>query len=99
LARALIFLTALAVGRANAASSINSNNRYSHGAGGGQRAVGRCRRLGKVTVDRIDARCLDCAEPLTVRMRDGQLMETSPETVVGHSNTPLARAAENWPYT
>jgi hypothetical protein len=32
-------------------------------------------------------------------MRDGQLFEASPETVVGVSNTPLARAAENWPRT
>jgi hypothetical protein len=48
---------------------------------------------------RIEARCLDCAEPLTVRMRDGQLLEASPDAVVGHSNVPLSRAAENWPYT
>jgi Alkylmercury lyase len=48
---------------------------------------------------RIDARCLDCAEPLTVRMRDGELLEASPETIVGHSNVPLPRFAQNWPRT
>jgi hypothetical protein len=32
-------------------------------------------------------------------MRDGQLLDATPETLVGHSNVPLARAAENWPYT
>lgn len=48
---------------------------------------------------RIDARCLDCTEPLMVRMRDGELLEASPDTVVGHSNVPLPRFAENWPRT
>jgi hypothetical protein len=47
----------------------------------------------------ITARCMDCAEPLAVRMRDGVLLEASPETIVGHSNVPLARAAEDWPRT
>jgi Alkylmercury lyase len=37
---------------------------------------------------RIDARCLDCAEPITVRMRDGELLEVTPETAVGHANHP-----------
>jgi len=37
---------------------------------------------------RIDARCLDCAEPITVRMRDGELLEITPETAVGHANHP-----------
>jgi hypothetical protein len=32
-------------------------------------------------------------------MRDGQLLEAAPDSIVGHSNVPLARAAENWPYT
>jgi hypothetical protein len=37
---------------------------------------------------RIDARCLDCGEPLTVRMRDGELLEITPVTAVGHANHP-----------
>jgi hypothetical protein len=47
----------------------------------------------------IDACCLDCTEPLTVRMRDGEVLEVTPPTAVGHSNVPLPRFALNWPHT
>jgi len=47
----------------------------------------------------IDARCLDCAERIMVRMRDGALVEVSPDTVVGHSNVSLPDFARNWPHT
>lgn len=39
---------------------------------------------------RIDTRCLDCGEPILVRMRDQQILEVSPETTVGHVNIPFA---------
>ena len=45
---------------------------------------------------RIDARCLDCGEPLAVRMRDGVLLEALPATIVGHRNQPPERAIEDW---
>jgi hypothetical protein len=32
-------------------------------------------------------------------MRDGHLLEATPDSIVGHSNVPLARAAENWLHT
>jgi hypothetical protein len=35
---------------------------------------------------RIDAACLDCGDPATVEMRDGQLTRVDPPTVVGHLN-------------
>jgi len=84
----------------------NLPTQYTIAVDGQQRWYGQC-GLESLAVSwlfpgqdvQIDARCLDCAEPLTVRMRDGQLIEASPETVVGVSNTPLARAAENWPRT
>ena len=40
---------------------------------------------------RIDTRCLDCGEPITVRMRDGDILEVSPSSAVGHANIPFAR--------
>ena len=48
---------------------------------------------------RIDARCPDCAEPLLVRMRDGRVLESAPETIVGHINVPPFQPIQDWPYT
>ncbi len=44
---------------------------------------------------RIDARCLDCGEPIIVRMRDEQILEIDPPTAVCHSNVPLPKFAEH----
>jgi len=41
---------------------------------------------------RIDTRCLDCGEPILVRMRGEDILEVNPTTIVGHMNTPLAKA-------
>ena len=41
---------------------------------------------------RIDASCLDCGHPITIRMRDEELLEVTPPTAVGHMNIPFARA-------
>ncbi len=43
---------------------------------------------------RIDSRCLDCGEPLRIRMRDEALLEVNPPTIVGHVNVPFARRGE-----
>lgn len=42
---------------------------------------------------RIDCPCLDCNEPITIRMRDGQVLFANPHTVVGHTNFPFTTAA------
>jgi len=39
----------------------------------------------------IDCPCLDCNEPMRVRMRDGEILEASPPTIVGHVNVPFSR--------
>jgi len=39
---------------------------------------------------RIDTRCLDCGQPIVVRMRDGAILEVNPTTTVGHMNIRLA---------
>ncbi len=41
---------------------------------------------------RIDTRCLDCGEPIVVRMRDEEILEVNPSTTVGHMNIPFAKA-------
>ena len=41
---------------------------------------------------RIDTRCLDCGQPILVRMRDEDILEVSPPTTVGHINIPFAKA-------
>ena len=40
---------------------------------------------------RIDTRCLDCGQPILVRMRDEDILEVSPPTTVGHINITFAR--------
>jgi len=40
---------------------------------------------------RIDTRCLDCGEPILVRMRDEEILEVNPATTVGHVNIPSQR--------
>ena len=40
---------------------------------------------------RIETNCLDCGQPILVRMRDEQILEVNPSTTVGHMNIPLAR--------
>ncbi len=39
---------------------------------------------------RIDTRCLDCGQPIVVRMRDDDILEVNPTTTVGHMNIPFA---------
>ena len=35
---------------------------------------------------RVDAPCLDCGEPMTIEMRDGELTRVDPPGIVGHLN-------------
>ena len=41
---------------------------------------------------RIDTHCLDCGQPILVRMRDEEILEVDPATTVGHVNIPFAKA-------
>ncbi len=48
---------------------------------------------------RIDALCLDCAEPMVVRLRDEEILEVDPPTLVGHANIPLPKwGGETWAF-
>ncbi len=40
---------------------------------------------------RIDTHCLDCGEPILIRMRDEEILELDPPTIVGHMNVPLSK--------
>ena len=40
---------------------------------------------------RIETRCLDCGEPILVRMRDKEILEINPATTVGHVNIGFAK--------
>ena len=40
----------------------------------------------------INTRCLDCGQPISIRMRDEEILEVNPPTTVGHMNTPFAKA-------
>jgi hypothetical protein len=36
---------------------------------------------------------------MTVRMRDGRVLEAAPETIVAHVNVPPFAPIEDWPFT
>jgi hypothetical protein len=40
---------------------------------------------------RIDTRCLDCGQPITIRTKDEEILEIEPATTVGHVNIPFTR--------
>ena len=41
---------------------------------------------------RIDTSCLDCGQPISIRMRDEEILEVNPPTTVGHVNIQFAKA-------
>jgi hypothetical protein len=47
---------------------------------------------------RIDAPCLDCGQPLTVEMQDGELRRIEPPGVVGHLNQPWVISKARLPF-
>jgi hypothetical protein len=46
---------------------------------------------------RVDSRCPDCGEPVTLRMRDGKLLELIPGSTVAHINIPVAQWRGQYP--
>jgi hypothetical protein len=40
----------------------------------------------------IDTSCLDCGQPIHIRMRDEEILEVNPPTTVAHMNIQLAKA-------
>ena len=47
---------------------------------------------------RIDAPCLDCAAPIRVEIRDGQVLHTEPQGLAGYVAVPFWRWLENIAY-
>ena len=43
---------------------------------------------------RIEAACLDCGEPIVVRMRDEEILEVDPPEAVGHTVTSFMKRTE-----
>ena len=39
----------------------------------------------------IDTRCLDCGQPIHVRMRGEDILEVNPTATVGHMNIPFSK--------
>lgn len=46
---------------------------------------------------RIDATCLDCLEPISLRIQDGEVIEAVPPTLVGHQNALSTKEGAKWP--
>jgi alkylmercury lyase-like protein len=38
----------------------------------------------------VDSRCLDCGEPIRLRMQDEDILEIDPQTAVGYMPSPFA---------
>jgi hypothetical protein len=46
----------------------------------------------------IDAPCLDCGSPVHVEMRDGVVVKTNPQGVMGYVAVPFAKWLQRLPY-
>ena len=42
---------------------------------------------------RLDIICLASGTPITIRMKDEEILEVTPDTVVGHLNVPFSKIA------
>ncbi|MBI5115763.1 hypothetical protein HZA56_04775 [Candidatus Poribacteria bacterium] len=38
---------------------------------------------------RIDAPCLDCGEPISVELKDGEILKADPDGIIGHVSVPF----------
>ena len=47
---------------------------------------------------RLDAPCLDCGEPISVVMRDEEVLSVEPETMVGYAYSEIGGPPENRPW-
>jgi hypothetical protein len=45
----------------------------------------------------VDSRCLDCGEPIRLRMKDEEILEVTPDTTVGYMTSPFSRARTGSP--
>jgi hypothetical protein len=43
---------------------------------------------------RIEANCLDCGEPIAIRMKDDELLDANGEAIVGHITFPVSKWRE-----
>ena len=43
---------------------------------------------------RLDTRCLDCGQPIVVRMKDEEILEVNPPTAVGYMLSPFTEWRE-----
>ncbi|MFT5195405.1 MAG: hypothetical protein ACI9EW_001980 [Cellvibrionaceae bacterium] len=42
---------------------------------------------------RLDVICLASGAPITIRMKNDEILEITPDTVVGHLNVPFSKIA------
>jgi len=47
---------------------------------------------------RVDAPCLDCAEPIRIEMRDDEIVSIDPPGAVGYTRSPVGGDAANRPF-
>ena len=47
----------------------------------------------------LEAPCLDCGEPIRVDFKDGEVLNSDPEGLIGHVSVPLRKWQENVTFT
>ncbi|MBL7209730.1 MAG: hypothetical protein ISS52_06500 [Dehalococcoidia bacterium] len=47
----------------------------------------------------MDCPCLDCGEPIRVKIRDGVIENTDPDGIIGHVSVPMMKWLEDIPYS
>lgn len=47
----------------------------------------------------IDSVCLDCGEPIRVKVKDGKIESEDPTGLIGHISVPFLRGSLNMPHT
>jgi hypothetical protein len=45
----------------------------------------------------IDSPCLDCGEPIRIKIRDGIIESADPEGIIGHVSLPMMKWMEDLP--
>jgi hypothetical protein len=47
---------------------------------------------------RIEAPCLDCGDPMTIEMRDEEILLVEPDTIVGYTSAEVGGEASTRPF-
>ena len=47
---------------------------------------------------KVEAPCLDCGEPMTIELRDEEILSIEPDTIVGYTSAEVGGEASTRPF-